>query len=229
MAGEPRKISSDMLAEDPFHPLRIDFEKGMSALPAFALALIAANVLVYIWEVSVGALKSKEAIIAAGAIYGEKVLAGQSWRLVTGMFLHGSTSHLVGNCVALYILGLASQRAWGVYRALVIYFTTGLAASFLSALSQPMPAVGASGAIFGLSGAIIVFFYRYSGSFYLRSRRIGSALLGWAIFDFTMGAVTPYVDHWAHLGELLAGVVAGFLLPSALFNANGQVEDNPPS
>ena len=217
MAGEPRKISSEMLAEDPFHPARLDFEKGMSAAPSFALFLIGANVLAYSWEVASGALKTKESIIAAGAIYGPKVLAGQSWRLFTGMFLHGSASHLIGNCLALYILGMASQRAWGPWRALLIYFTTGLCASFLSATCQSMPAVGASGAIFGLSGAIIAFFYRYSGSFFIRSRRIGSALMGWAAFDFVMGSVTPYVDHWAHLGGLAAGLVAGFILPSALF------------
>jgi rhomboid protease GluP len=206
-----------MLAGDPFHPSRVDFEKGMSTAPAFALALMAANAAVYAWEVRSGALATKESIIAAGAIYGERIFAGEGWRLVTGMFLHGGLGHLVGNCVALYILGLAAQRAWGTARALLIYFAAGLFASLCSALLQPMPAVGASGAIFGLSGALVVFFYRHSGSFYLRSRRIGAALLGWAVFNLAMGAFTPYVDNWAHLGGLAAGLAAGLLMPSALF------------
>lgn len=229
MAQAPRKISSDMLAEDPFHPSRLDFEKGMSTAPLFALVLIGANVLVYSWEVATGALQSKESIIAAGAIYGEKVLAGQTWRLFTGMFLHAGAGHLVGNCLAIYVLGLASQRAWGAYRSLCIYFTTGLAASLLSAVSQPKPAVGASGAIFGLSGAIIVFFSRHSGSFHMRSRRIGSALLGWGLYSFAMGYLTPYVDNWAHLGGLVAGIIAGFVFPSVLFEGTGQAGGDTPA
>lgn len=217
MAEIFRKITPDMLAEDPFRPSRVDFEKGMSAAPVFALALIIVNVLAFGWELSVGALKSKEAIIAAGAIYGEKVFSGQSWRLATGMFLHGGFGHLIGNCAALYVLGLASERAWGRMRALLIYFISGLAASFLSAFMQPRPAVGASGAIFGLLGAALVFFYRYHGSFHLRDRRIGAALLGWGAFQLAMGVLTPYVDNWAHFGGLAAGIAFGFTLSAGLF------------
>lgn len=218
---EARKITADMLAEDPFHPARVDFERGMSAAPAFALALIAANVLAYGWELRIGALKSSEAIIAAGAIYGRKVFAGEGWRLLTGMFLHGGLVHLLGNCVVLYILGLVSERAWGRSRSLVIYFGSGLAASFISALMQPMPAVGASGAIFGLMGAVVVFFYRYGGAFCARERRIGSALLGWGLFQLGMGMLTPYVDNWAHMGGLAAGIVFGLKLPAGLFEKDG--------
>ncbi|OIO01641.1 MAG: hypothetical protein COX65_00115 [Elusimicrobia bacterium CG_4_10_14_0_2_um_filter_56_8] len=224
MPEPPRKITPDMLAEDPFRPSRIDFEKGMSATPVFALALIAANILAFAWELKAGALKSKAAIIAAGAIYGEKVFSGQSWRLATGMFLHGGYGHLLGNCLALYVLGLASERAWGRMRALYIYFFSGLAASFVSAFMQPKPAVGASGAIFGLMGAAIVFFYRYRGSFHVRDRRIGAALLGWGAFQLLMGVLTPYVDNWAHFGGLAAGIIFGFTLPSCLFEDKASVK-----
>jgi len=215
--SEVRKITADMLAEDPFHPSRVDFEKGMSAAPVFAIALIAVNALAFAWELATGALKSKQAIIAAGAIYGEKVFDGQAWRLGTGMFLHGSFGHLFGNCLALYVLGLAAERAWGRSRALFIYFFSGFAASFLSAYMQPKPAVGASGAIFGLLGAVVVFFYRYRGSFYVRDRRIGAGLLGWGLFQLSMGLMTPYVDNWAHIGGLAAGILFGLTLPAALF------------
>ena len=221
MAGEARKITADMLAEDPFHPSKVDFEKGMSAAPVFALVLILVNVAAFAWEVRTGALKSSAAIIAAGAIYGEKVFAGQSWRLATGMFLHGGYGHLIGNCLALYVLGLASERAWGRMRALFIYFFSGLTASFISAFMQPKPAVGASGAIFGLLGAAVVFFYRYSGSLHLRDRRIGAALLTWGAFQLIMGVLTPYVDNWAHFGGLGAGIIFGFTLPAGLFENDG--------
>lgn len=214
---EAKKITADMLAEDPFHPSKIDFEKGMPAAPFFAIALIAANVLAFGWELNVGALKSREAIIAAGAVYGEKVFAGESWRLATGMFLHAGFGHLIGNCLVLYLLGMASARAWGSGRALFIYFFSGLGCSLLSAFMQPRPAVGASGAIFGLLGAIIVFFYRYSGSFHARDRRIGAGLLGWGLFQLSLGMMNPIVDNWGHLGGLAAGAALGLILPSVLF------------
>ena len=217
MAEGARRITADMLAEDPFHPSRIDFERGMPAAPFFAIALIAANALAFGWELSVGALKSREAIIAAGAVYGEKVFSGQSWRLATGMFLHAGFGHLIGNCLALYLLGMASARAWGSGRALLIYFVSGLGCSLLSAFMQPRPAVGASGAIFGLLGAIVVFFYRYSGSLHARDRRIGAGLLGWGLLQLSLGLLSPIVDNWGHLGGLAAGAAMGLLLPSALF------------
>ncbi|OGS47299.1 MAG: hypothetical protein A3J79_10440 [Elusimicrobia bacterium RIFOXYB2_FULL_62_6] len=212
-----RKITPEMLAADPFHPAVVDFESGMTAAPFFAISLIAANVLVFVWELQTGALKSRESIIAAGAIFGEKVFSGEYWRLATGMFMHASPGHLIGNCVSLYILGLASERAWGGSRAFFIFICSGLTASAVSAALQPKPAVGASGAIFGLMGAAVVFFYRFRGSFHQRDRRIGSVLLAWGVFQIIMGALTPYVDNCAHLGGLAGGMFFGWLLPTTLF------------
>lgn len=224
MPEQARKITADMLAEDPFHPSKVDFEKGMPVAPFFAIALIAANVLAFGWELTSGALKSREAIIAAGAVYGEKVFAGQSWRLATGMFLHAGFGHLIGNCLVLYLLGMVSERAWGRGRALGIYFISGLASSLLSAFMQPRPAVGASGAIFGLLGAVVVFFYRYSGSFRVRDRRIGAGLLGWGLFQLSLGLLNPIVDNWGHLGGLASGAALGLLFPSALFEKRPAAE-----
>ncbi|MCM2266265.1 MAG: rhomboid family intramembrane serine protease [Elusimicrobiales bacterium] len=216
MAEAHRRITAEMLAEDPFRPGPVDFEKDMSVAPAFALALIGANVLAFAWELRSGALQSPEAIVAAGAIYRDKVFGGQAWRLVTGMFLHGGYAHLIGNCVALYVLGLAAQRAWGRSRALLIYFAGGAAASFVSALAQTRPAVGASGAIFALMGAVVVFFFRNRGALLARSRRIGAGLLGWGLFQLALGLLSPYVDNWAHFGGLAAGAALGLVLPAAL-------------
>lgn len=212
-----RKITPEMLSDDPFHPSVVEFEAGMTAAPFFAIALMAANLLVFIWELSVGALKSKSAIIAAGAISGEKVLEGEYWRLGTGMFMHASWGHLIGNCISLYILGLAVEQAWGPARASAIYIVSGLAGAAASSFLQAKPSVGASGAIFGLMGAAVVFFYRYKASFRPRDRRIGTVLLFWGAFQVLMGALTPYVDNCAHLGGLAAGMIMACLLPATLF------------
>ena len=224
MAEPLRKITSDMLAADPFRPGPVDFEEGMSAAPRFALALIAVNVAVFIWELQVGALKSREAIIAAGAVFGERVMAGESWRLGTGMFMHAGFGHLIGNCFVLYILGLAAERAWGRGRALFIYMLSGVAASFATAFLQPKPSVGASGAIFGLMGAVVVFFWRYGGALQARDRRIGAVLLGWGALQIMLGALSPYVDNCAHIGGALAGAMLALLVPAAMFERRPSVK-----
>jgi rhomboid protease GluP len=206
-----------MLAGDPFTLTQVDFEKDMSAAPLFALALIAVNIIVFGWELSVGALKSREAVIAAGAVLGDRVFAGESWRLGTGMFLHAGFSHLIGNCLVLYVLGLASEQAWGRLRALQIYFFAGLSSSLFTAFMQPKPSVGASGAIFGLLGAIVVFFFRHKARLRARDSRIGGVLLAWGGMQLGLGLLSPIVDNWAHLGGLLAGAAFGLFLPSRLF------------
>lgn len=223
MAGNLKLITPDMLADDPFRPKRIDFEKGISSAPAFAIGLIIANVLVFAWEVKTSLVSGKAAVIAAGAIHGDKIVAGQSWRLATGMFMHASLGHLFGNCLALYLVGMAAEQAWGRGRSLAIYFGSGLAASLASAFLQPKLSVGASGAVFGMMGAVSVFFFRYGNSFYARNRRVGNFLIGWALLQLWLGSMDSRVDNWAHLAGFIAGGAIGAYLPSLLF------EDRQPS
>lgn len=213
-----RKITPEMLSDDPFHPSVVDFEAGITAAPFFAISLIAANALVFFWELRTGALKSTAAIIAAGALVSERTFNGELWRLVTCMFLHASWGHLIGNCISLYILALAVEQAWGSSRASLIYMVSGLAGSIVSATMKPGPSVGASGAIFGLMGAAVVFFFRYKESFRPRDLRIGKVLLGWGVYQVIMGILTPYVDNCAHLGGLAGGMLCGCLLPPSLFD-----------
>ena len=112
---EPLRISKEMLEDAPENT-PVDFERGMSYFTPLTLALITANILVFIWQLAVGVLLSKEAIVAAGALERDHLLHGEVWRLFSPMFLHGSFDHLVGNCFALYVLGIASEHAFGGVR-----------------------------------------------------------------------------------------------------------------
>lgn len=203
--GEPLLITDDMLA--PAAPLetRIDFERGMSLAPKLSLALIVANIAVFLWQLSVGALESKEAIVAAGALERNRVLAGEVWRLFTAMFLHGSVGHLLGNCTILYILGMACEHGLGVAKTALVYIVSGLAGSLLSLAASPGPSVGASGAIFGLSGAVILFMYRNRNTLFVRDKRIGGVLLVWALYQIIVGFTSPVIDNFAHIGGFLGG------------------------
>lgn len=225
-AEEPILITPEMLA--PRRPAprppdpRIDFERGIGPLPPVILAIMLANVAVFIWEVNSGAFVNSKvsieagvlhpSILEAGALIREKVLAGEWWRMVTAMFLHGGIDHLIGNMFVLYIVGMACEHAFGAARTALIYLGSGLTGSALSLAMGPGPSVGASGAIFGVLAAVVVMLYRYQKRFQVRDKRVGFVLAAWAGWQLLTGFVSPFIDNWAHLGGMLGGALAALWL-----------------
>ncbi len=206
---EPILITESMLVKEPANAL-IDFEKGLSYFPRLTLCLILVNVVVFFWEVFGGALETPESLIKAGALYREFIFQGEVWRLLTAIFLHADGGHLIGNGVALYILGMTCEHALGFRQSFRIYFLSGLAGSALSICMNPGPGVGASGAIFGLMASVIVFFFLYGDKFLLRDKRIGLVLGVWAIYSIASGFLTPYIDNFAHIGGFIGGSIVAF-------------------
>ncbi|MBM0745607.1 rhomboid family intramembrane serine protease (plasmid) [Phormidium sp. CLA17] len=204
---EPLSITEGMLADQPEND-RLDFERGMSYFPPLTLILITANVVVFVWQMATGALDSEAAIIAAGALEREHLLRGEVWRLFSPMFLHGSLDHLFGNCFALYILGITCEHALGFIQSGIVYFLSGFCGSLLSIMVQPGPSVGASGAIFGLMALVVVLFYRYQKSFFIRDRRIGFVIAAWGLYTIFIGFLTPFIDNFAHIGGAIGGGIA---------------------
>jgi len=202
----------------------VDFERGMRRLPPLIIALILANVAVFVWEVTAGAfppiLESTGADhtnpIMAGALIRERVLAGEWWRMITATFLHGSPDHLIGNMIALFIVGMACEHAFGAARTAAIYFGSGLAGSAFSLATGPGPSVGASGAIFGVLMAVVVMLYRNQQYFFVRDKRIGFVLVAWAAWQLFVGFMSPFIDNFAHLGGMTGGAIAGLLLTPTL-------------
>lgn len=191
----------------------------MSAAPLITISIIALNAAIFLITAVQGALQSEQAIIAAGALSRAHVLQGDVWRLVSTMFLHGSVGHLVGNAVGLYIVGMAAEHAYGKSGITGIYFISGLLGSTLSIIAKPGPSVGASGAIFGLLGAMIIFFARYREHLHLRDKRVGNVLLGWAAYSIVTAQFMPFIDNAAHVGGLVGGAFAAFLItPRILSN-----------
>lgn len=214
-AAKPVPITEDMLVASQTET-KIDFERGMSYFPPLTLLLITANCVVFVWQMTTGTLESREAIIAAGALERGHLLHGEIWRLFSAMFLHGSLEHLLGNCLALYVLGVACEQALSFAQAGLVYLCAGLCASLLSVLMQPGPSVGASGAIFGLMAAIVVFLYRYQHCFFIRDRRIGGVIAAWGLYTIGFGFLSPYIDNFAHIGGALGGGVTLLLQKPAL-------------
>ena len=148
-----------------------------------------------------------------GANYGPAIRAGEYWRLVTSMFLHGGLLHLALNGWALFQLGSLLELLMGSPRMLLVYFMTGIAGSLASATFTQAPSVGASGAIFGLLGALIAFLLRRRGALTPQGKSILMQLVGWAAINVFFGFSTPGIDNSAHLGGGAAGLLLGFLLP----------------
>lgn len=216
-ADEIPTVNAAMLAREVKGDGRSNFERGMRLAPPMTLGLIVVCTAAFAWEIGVGALSDTQAIIAAGALARAQVLAGEVWRLGSAMFLHGGFDHLFGNATALYILGMACEHGFGTPRTAVLYLLSGLGGGVASLLMGPGPSVGASGAIFGLMGAMIVFFRLHGRRFTLRDNRVGAVLLVWAVFSVVIAWFTPFIDNAAHVGGFVTGALTAMLLRPRTF------------
>lgn len=149
-----------------------------------------------------------------GANIGPYTLLGQWWRLFTYMFVHGGILHIGFNMWCLWDLGALCESLYGPSTYAGIYVITGVGAGVASVAWNPLVAsVGASGAIFGLAGALIASFYL--GEFNLPSVAIKgtlSSLLIFAAFNIFFGTVMSGVDNAAHFGGLGIGLILGALI-----------------
>jgi rhomboid protease GluP len=210
----PVLITADMLAYE--EDRRVDFEKGIRHAPPFTMLTMVALTAVFGWQLYSMATLGDRAIIDQWSLTRDGVLAGEWWRLVTATFLHGGPDHILGNLVSLYILGIACEQAVGFAGVMAVYFVSALGGSFVSIALSPGPSVGASGAIFGLMGAIVLILHRHRNTLYVRDKRIGVVIAVWAGYTFLLGAINPMIDNGAHLGGFIGGALVGPLLPLRL-------------
>lgn len=146
-----------------------------------------------------------------GALHGPLVVAGEPWRLATCMFVHVGFVHLAFNMYALYVLGPAVERLYGNAGFALLYLLAGLGGSFASVLWRPADSsAGASGAIFGLLGALLAFNLRHRRELpsWMASAQTRSLLVLIGI-NVGIGLLVPMVDNAGHIGGLVLGYVAG--------------------
>jgi rhomboid protease GluP len=108
---------------------------------------------------------------------------------------------------------MACEHAVGWRRLLTIFAAGAIGGWTLSLLSHAGPSVGASGAIFGVMGAVLVILHQRRDLFVVRDKRIGVVIGIWAAYTLLVGMLQPMIDNWAHLGGLLAGAGAAVGLP----------------
>ena len=149
-----------------------------------------------------------------GANYGPFTLSGEWWRLLTYMFLHGGLMHIAFNMWCLWDIGMMCESLYGRWTFGVIYLITGVAGGLASVAWNPgVLSVGASGAIFGLAGALAASFYL--GEFSLPKVAIQGtlrSLIFFIGFNVLFGSLFPGIDNACHVGGLFSGVILGALI-----------------
>ena len=170
--------------------------------------LIGLNVAVYIYTSLAGGsffVTSNSMVLQYGQVNGLVMYYGAYYQLFTSMFVHASVIHLAGNMLFLLVFGLRGEEMFSLLEYLGIYILGGLAGNVLSLLMGPdLISVGASGAIFGVLGAVMIYMRRSVG------QSIMSALI-YVFFLFTLN-IAPGVNILAHLGGLVMGLVLGYIL-----------------
>lgn len=204
---------------------RVGMNTGtLREFPATTL-LVGINVAVFIGMVLTGGSPWAfgEAISQAwGANVGPLTLSGDYWRLVTAGFVHGGILHIAFNMWCLWSLGQLSERLFGSWVTFAVYILTGVGGSLLSVGWDPTRSeVGASGAIFGIAGAILagIKFGNVSISSW-QKRQIISSMIFFVIFNLAFGYAMPGIDNMCHLGGFISGVIFG--VPLATASASGK-------
>jgi rhomboid protease GluP len=171
--------------------------------------LIALNVSIYIYGAIVGgdALSTSNNVIYQWGQVNLVVFQGAYWQLFTSMFIHASMVHLVGNMLFLLIFGLRGEEMFSLPEFLGIYLIGGLVGNVLSLAFGPIfISVGASGAIFSLFGACVIY-----GRRYVRQSILGALVYAFFLFFINTG---EGVNILAHVGGLVFGLLIGYLIAS---------------
>src|SRR5689334_18840379 len=187
--------------------------------------LIVLNVLVFVAMVLRGVSimqPNSEQLLRWGANFGPLTLDHQWWRLLTAVFLHIGIVHLAVNMWCLWNLGSLAEDLYGSRAYLAVYILSGLAGSIASlGRNALVVSAGASGAIFGVAGALIATLYLAKLSAARHALRISLiSLVVFAAYSIGYGFVKGGMDNGAHVGGLVAGLVMGAVL-SRDFRAEG--------
>jgi rhomboid protease GluP len=153
-------------------------------------------------------------LVRWGGNVGALTISGEWWRLLTNIFIHGGIIHIAFNMWCLWNLGQLAESLYGRCTYATIYLICGLGASLCSAGWHPyVPSVGASGAIFGLAGALIAAFKL--GEFSVPRAALSGTLrsLGaFVVYNLVFGFALPGIDNAAHIGGLVTGLIVGALI-----------------
>lgn len=192
---------------------------SLAPIPWITYGIIAANVL--IWLVMLGqggnlATTPVSTLMDWGGNAASEVQKGQWWRLFSAMFLHSGMLHVAMNMFGLYVAGTLVERIYGAGPFALLYCGAGVAGSALSLhfAAQSAVSVGASGAVFGVAGALMVAVAQHRRALpQIFRRQMLSGVGVYVVYSLMQGVSTPGIDNAAHVGGLLGGALFAAVLP----------------
>jgi len=197
--------NSVLKAEKEFNHPSVRFA---DKVPFITYGLIVINVLVWL-VMNIYALVKDTSVqslfIPFGAKENSLIFAGEYWRFLTPIFLHADLEHLIMNCLSLFVFGRIVEGIYGHKKFAFIYFFAGIMGGIASFMFSPHSAVGASGAIFGLMGAL---FYFSVENPVLFKKYFGNSILIMVIVNLVYGFIRPGIDNYGHIGGLIGGFLA---------------------
>jgi len=184
-------------------------------------AIVALNLAVYVAMVASGVHPIQPTVASVvdwGVNYGPKTLGGQPWRLLTSIFVHYGAFHLCFNMIVLWNIGRWVERIFGSLRFAALYLCAGLIGSVTSVAVHPhLVSAGASGAVFGVYGALAAFLLSQRGSIDARVvKKLATVAIFFLGYNVLYSLKSPIIDLAAHVGGLVSGAVAGWWLARPL-------------
>ncbi len=155
-----------------------------------------------------------QTLVDMGALYGPlTVLKGEWWRLFTAMFLHAGMTHLLMNMFSLYLIGRGAEMYFDTKSYLSIYLFSGLLGGLVSLYVHPVSVgIGASGAIFGVFGALAGFFLAHRERIQEHTKAFMKDFGIIIVINIVIGLSIPSIDMSAHIAGLFVGFIGGFVL-----------------
>lgn len=174
-------------------------------IPFITYALMIIQIAVFFWLETHGGSTNTSTLIKYGAKLNPLIYTGEWWRLITPVFLHIGFLHLAMNTLALYYLGISTERIYGNGRFIFIYLFAGFTGFISSFLFSPNLSAGASGAIVGCLGALLYFSTAFPKIFF---RTMGINVIFILVINLVYGFISTGIDNAGHLGGLVGGFLA---------------------
>lgn len=186
----------------------ISFKQQFKQAP-ITVSILILTVLIFIVELIIGGGQTDDGrlLVVLGAKWGPYIkLHHDYWRLVTPLFLHAGFMHIFTNMLTLWFIGPLVESAFGSRKFLFLYLFGGIIGNILSYLFAPLTvSVGASSALFGLFGGMILYALQFKDDPRIRSQ--GTVMILFVALNLVTGFATTGIDMWGHIGGLIGGMI----------------------
>lgn len=204
---DPSQIVESMIKEEKEQRLEFSVKT-----PVLTYVLIAVNILItvlmYLYSFISGT-SYDQLLFDMGAKVNYRILAGDYWRFITPIFLHADMMHLIVNCYSLFAIGVIVEKVFGRFRFFTVYMVSGVIGNIFSFMFSTNPAVGASGAIFGLLGTLLYFGLEKPALF---RKYFGYNVILTILLNLAYGFSSSGIDNFAHIGGLVGGFLASGII-----------------